>query len=349
MDVNLVTPHAVYNYGALLQAYGLRECLTGMGYDVSVYDFPLRKESRPHGLHEWMHVVLSKCCRALHRKSLRAGDRAFDRFIEQFPLNREANSPLYLVGSDQVWNPYNIDSVFSLEFTAPESRRASYAASMGISRIPEEFHSRFSSFLAGIESLSVREPEAAKAIRELTGRDCGVHIDPSFLLSAEQWRSVEEPLPIEEPYILVYALHMPKHLNQVVKECKKKYGCKVVLIDRRGYLNHLIACDIAVRNAGPREFLWLIDHARCVVTTSFHGTAFSTIFHKEFFSLVNPAAPSRINNLLNILQLSQRGLGGAEVPDLPEISYQTVDERIRREVDKSKQYLRNVAGEVMTQ
>jgi predicted amidohydrolase len=86
--------------------------------------------------------------------------------------------------------------------------------------------------------------------------------------------------------------------------------------------------------------LWLIDHASYVVTSSFHGVAFSTILNKKFAAVVNPSATSRIANLMRILSVPQVAI--EDLADAPDIDYAAINEAIQREKEKSMQYLKKV-------
>ena len=171
-----------------------------------------------------------------------------------------------VVGSDQVWNPHfgNYHQFF-LGF-APEEKRLSYAASISTMEIPAEEHDFFVQGLKGMKTLSVREQAGADLIEQLTGRKAEVHVDPTLLLTADEWRSVSRRPTWYHggEFLLTYFLgRRPAQIDAIAKEL----GLEVVnLLDEDIYEHYVTGVD---------EFLWAIDHASLVYTDSFHGSVFS--------------------------------------------------------------------------
>ena len=208
MKISIVTPHAVYNYGAVLQAYALYNYLLQGGHEVYMQDFPPHMGEPPKTLKEKLYVYASRFFRCCHKKSLKIGDSSFDRFIEQFETTSSTEMPLYIVGSDQVWNPANLDEIFSLEFASKDSGKISYAASMGVNKVPKGEEEKYRLMLERLQCLSAREAQTAQEIKRISGRDCSIECDPTFLLTREEWECQESSLNIEEPYVLLYLLHI---------------------------------------------------------------------------------------------------------------------------------------------
>lgn len=178
-----------------------------------------------------------------------------------------------VVGSDQVWNPHfgNYHQFF-LGF-APEEKRLSYAASISTMDIPAEEHDFFVQGLKGMKALSVREQAGANLIEQLTGRKAEVHLDPTLLLTADEWRSVSRRPTWYHggEYLLTYFLgRRPAQIDAIAEEL----GLTVVnLLDEAVYEHYVTGVD---------EFLWAIDHASLVYTDSFHGSVFSILFQTPF-------------------------------------------------------------------
>lgn len=333
-DISIVTPHSVYNYGALLQAYGLYSFIKKNGYSVGFYDFPLEKE-KITSFKGMIYLIIEKLFKGLYYIPLKKGDKAFDEFMSNYQLNRDESSKMYIVGSDQVWNPNNLNCFFDLS-RFESGYKISYAASFGVHKISDVQKKKYG-FLKDIKQISVREKTGADILKKMFNCEAEVHLDPSFLLTSSEWRKLEKPLNVSEGYILLYILHIPKNINEIVYEIQKRLKKKVVLIDRKGYLRRLIKCDEVIMEAGPAEFLWLIDHADYVVTSSFHGTVFSIIFQKSFYPLINKAFPSRISDLLKLLEISEN-----EDKDFKyqmKIDYKKTERIIEKERERSIEYL----------
>ena len=171
-----------------------------------------------------------------------------------------------VVGSDQVWNPhFGKYHQFFLGF-APEEKRLSYAASISTMDIPAEEHDFFVQGIKGMKALSVREQAGADLIEQLTGRKAEIHLDPTLLLTADEWRSVSRRPTWYHggEYLLTYFLgRRPAQIDAIAEEL----GLTVVnLLDEAVYEHYVTGVD---------EFLWAIDHASLGYTDSFHGRVFS--------------------------------------------------------------------------
>lgn len=344
------------SYGAVLQALALQSQLRELGCESQVLcpepqppkklkpSLPLTGglAQRILDTHKLLvHAALQRKYRNTHA-FIRAhvSVRYCGSYAELNAAPPEADA--YLAGSDQVWRPDRVDPFFFLAFAPEGSKKLSYAASMGSPDIPAEQLAAFRGGICGFDTLSVREPDNRRVIAALTDQPVHRHIDPVFLWSPEQWRGLARPYPgMDRPYILVYAIYWDHSLNRQLERLHRQTGMDVVVLAnswRRIYANRWIF------DADPGQFLWLVDHAAMVVTSSFHGTAMSVIFEKRFAAVINPAAASRITGLLEVLDIREaamEALFSGEQPD-----YAPVRERIRQEQARSRQYLNEVLASI---
>lgn len=343
MDFNIVTFHSAFNHGAVLQTVALQEFIKELGYSVGVYDY------RPSIIKPFSGVKgkFFKALRKANEKEYTEKENRFREFMENnLDLNLEMDSKIYLSGSDQVWNPTgSMNPMYFLRFVCDKSLRASYAASMGASKVPKEKEELFKRYINRFDKVSVREADVKDCVSKFYPGEISVNVDPTLLIKADFWRKYMREVPgLPEEFILAYILHLPKNANKIIKWLQKETGAKVVLIDGQGAMTHLVHNDIALHNAGPREFIWLINKAKVVVTSSFHGTAFSIIFHKEFYSIVNPAAPSRINNILNLVGLKpvNETDSAMDFARNLNVDWDSVDNVLCLEREKSADYIKSV-------
>lgn len=341
MDFNIVTFHTALNQGAVLQTLALQEFIAEQGYSVGVFDY------RPPIVNT-MPGIRGRAFRMLRHFNAQDYVQREERFKEfvssNLKLNMEMRSRIYLSGSDQVWNPTgSMNPMYFLQFVGDHSLRASYAASMGASKVPEMKRELFGQYISRFDAVSVREKEVKECVKDFYKGQITVNIDPTLLMNADFWKSYMRKVPnIPERYILVYILHLPKNANKLIAWLQKETNAKVVLIDGQGALTHLVHNDIALHNVGPREFLWLIHHAQSVVTSSFHGTAFSLIFQKEFYSIVNPQAPSRINHILGLVGLEPVKETDQTFRRNTSIAWERIAKVLQGEREKSAGYIRSV-------
>lgn len=320
MKASVITMTRTYNYGATLQAYALQEYVTSMGHECTVVDH--MNAGDKHRTLPLLDFSFGNLLMLPYKRRLERGFTRFEEFYrehmnmtapyqnEQQLLDAPPAADVYISGSDQVWNPRDakLDRFF-LNFAPPTAKRISFAASIGVSQIPADKRERMQALLSGIDGISLREVGARDELSALTDKPISVNCDPVFLLEAEKWRAAESPVKglVPGEYILCYLIYRPAWFSAWIRDMKKKTGKKIVVVGLQGFRR--IFCDRYVRDAGPREFLWLIDNAAAVVTTSFHGSAFSLVFGKPFVAIPDPPRPARIRSLLHLFGLPQNELG----------------------------------------
>lgn len=340
------------NYGSIFQAIGLKRTLDSLGYSSFIVQDEPKDKVIPVKSFPTIKTLLSKQgVRHLHTYLIRkkterlylSSQKFIDENLNFIYFNNyedlKRNPPtadFYLAGSDQIWNPRRCLPVCFLDFAPVNSPKLSYAASMGVADLPNEKRDIFTQYIESFDSLSVREKDNAELIKTVTGRDCEVHIDPSLLLSVEEWREYEEQRDVKESYILVYALYWNRKYNKELKKLKKDTGCRVIIVSST---LRPIFSDETLYDVTPGEFLWLMDHASYVVTSSFHGVALSILFNKQFATVISATAPSRIMNIMDVLSVEKRGI--ADLLNNP-INFAYTNEIIQQERTRSVRYLTNI-------
>lgn len=357
--VGIVTIHKINNYGAALQAYALNHHIRSLGHDAKTIDFRTYRVAESYKL---LHPVenrmdLVRNAQAMfYAGKLRRRKARFDRFLaEKVPMTDQAwysNEELraaeldfdtYICGSDQIWNTHcrNYDDAFILEFARGRGERISYAASLGASSIHPEMQERFRRELSEYRAVSVRESDAVSIIEPLAGKPVAHVCDPVLLLTPEQWRKTAAAPLMKEPYIFFY--HVKGDLpgmRAYVRALSERTGMKIVAVTMN--LREMLYPNVKHYDAGPAEFLSLIDNAAYVVTNSFHATAFSLLFRKKFM-VFSPrsSGPSRLTSILASSSLMDRvwDKGGC-TPIEGEIDYDAAWQRLRPFVDASAEFLK---------
>lgn len=364
MIIRTITCHHAYNHGAMLQAYALVEYLRSLGHDAAVIDYwpyymPRNKVNFdwvPQKFDYWGLRNLYRWLKKPYRQLEQARHDCLDSFFNQYILvtERKYNSidelrqeppiaDLYIAGSDQIWNttfPNGSDLAFYLSFGAPK-RKVSYAASFATSTLKEGSQDFVQAQLKNFDAISVRE-QSGHAILENLGYQGTVVVDPVFLLNSTQWDTMTENEPDEkDDYILAYDFELRNSsVGPVVKRLAALYDCQVYSVSplRHRYADkHFVAIS-------PNRFVSLIKHARCVVSNSFHGSAFSMIYNRDFF-VVNrkDGLNVRMRDLLNRYDLSDR-LISADFKDdvlLRDINYEQVNQQLKGDIDSSRSFLLN--------
>ena len=321
MKIAQLTLSGYFNYGNMLQKFALHHTLKKFTDSTEVLWLDGIKFFSESGIKRYAQCVLNPARKDnrdymdafLRREAIRQNKF---RDFENLHVNMRFDFPYlediaeeydyFVVGSDQVWNPRWYPSYIFLEFV-PREKKISYAASIGAPEIPDEKKEIFRRGISDFNHLSVREDDAVKIIKELTGRSSIVLPDPVLLLNEQEWLAVSQrPTWFKEKYrngfVLTYYLRrLPP---PEVKTLATELGLPVInLLDVENY-NHF--------TVGPAEFIWLFANASLVFTNSFHGVAFSILFKRPFLNreIENDksgvAMSNRMVTLLELFGLSDR-------------------------------------------
>lgn len=373
-----------HNFGSMLQAYATQAFLDEKGIQNETFDVSLLSDFK-NGKKKYyktqifspsfykakagmIGLIVKKKLNKKLKANFRLRDRAFQRFQDKYfrltePMTTykelgdfcSEQAENVIVGSDQLWLPVNVVAdYYTLNFVPDQVNKVAYATSFGVSRIPEKLKGEYSSFLNRINALSVREESGKKLVGQLTDNKCTVVCDPTLLLEKSDWEKIIDKEPvIKDKYIFCYFLGKTKEHRIFAEKVKKLTGYKIVSI------NH---CDEYVKysekfadekpyDVGPAEWINMIAHAEVVCTDSFHGTVFSLIFNKKFFSFrrftkkSKFSTNSRLDTLLNVAGLDGRIFSGSEAEEQirselsVDIDFNSVNEKLENYRRISSEFL----------
>jgi hypothetical protein len=355
-----ITYHSAHNFGAVLQAYALQQKLIQLGYENEIINLRTKQSIVAYKIFKPIKnikALLVNLISFLKYFSLSRGYVRFELFIDEMQktklfhtyeelVQNPPKADVYICGSDQIWNVTNfVNKAFFLRFGTKGVKKISYAASLGTSTIKEDKKDVFREMLSGIDCVGVRETTAKYLLKNEYNIDAQVNIDPVFLLSKDKWQLISKKPNIKKPYLLVYSLYNPPLLNKTLKAIKELYNLEVVVISSLGVTK--VYYDTLICDAGPEEFLGLIENATAVVASSFHGTAFSVILEKPFLSVVNPVLGSRIVDLLETLGLKDRVLNDInDINRLFNVDFTASNSIILEETENAVGYLKtSIDGE----
>lgn len=318
------------NFGACLQAYALQTVIKQEGNDCEIIQYtPVRALKKyPFPIKIALYVrneikgLKSEICSYENARS-----RSFYKFRRHFlsfgtkvynkipQLYKDIpNYDCFVTGSDQLWNPLihgeTNNKAYFLDFVPDEKKKIAYSPSIGIKQIPDNCKEEFIRLVKKIDVLSVREASGQKIIKELSGRECRIVLDPTLLLTKKEWLSIAAKPLYERPYIFCYLFSEREYIGKFIEHVKKCLSLDIVVIP---FTKREFESDcIKIKNAGPQEFISLIANATLVITDSFHATAFSINMNVPFYSLMRNAENernnmnSRIDNILTITGLEDR-------------------------------------------
>lgn len=355
MKIGILTYHRSQNYGALLQAIALRKVLADMGHEVTFIDywpayhrhmyalfsFPWMMSRK--GLKGKMSYLKSCINNRVYRKKRRDNFEKFiSEYIEPYTSSETEAYDIIFHGSDQIWrkqpeiNTYN--PVYFGRHQIRSNRKVSYAASMGILPERESDKLKFKDLLSNLDSISVRERDLLDLVVSLEYPDARQDIDPTLLLSSDDWISMFDLKKHEtgEKYALYYKIKDSFDVA-CLRRFAKSRGLKLKIIHSKATGKNT---DYQVTTAGPKQFMDLIYNANFVFTSSFHGLAFALRFHKPFLASFSNNG-GRAASLLSNLGLSDRLLEPRSeiMNNIDSINYMEVDSILEQMSFESKGFL----------
>lgn len=353
--VGILSRHAVPNYGSILQAFALQDSLDLMGAEAEYLDyriprdFPLADAMRTSGVLGPIRAI-PKAISARKFEAMREGLlRQSRRVIDAEGLkNLIAEYKVLCVGGDQVWNVMsdgNIEGAYLLEGAPEEAYKFSFSSSFGKNGLGACEDDRAAKAFARFDRLSVRE-ESGQEILESMGLDAVTVVDPVHLLTKAEWFECVEPRAprgVSGEYCLIYNLHPSREFDRYATVACETLGLEVVSI--RPSLRRTMGRNLYYPSLS--EFLWLFDNAVCVLTDSFHGTAFALLFNTPFIDILPERYAER-----NKAILSRYGLGSRISTELPakdlrlgDFDWASVNEALSANRNASKAFLVEVVGE----
>lgn len=338
------------NYGALLQAYALQKTLDNLDCDNVFLNFDLGVTAAPpRDLSKLPPLLRKKIEETVHYHDVRAG--LFSKFRQKYlrlserlsmkeaeGLNAEYDR--FIVGSDQVWN-YGVTSgnlLYALPFAEP-SKRFSYAASFGgrdgITQASDRFWKELSSFSA----ISLREEVGADICKEKTGITPEVNIDPSMLLTKEEWEQLISNSTGDsdgEHYVFLFLIEYDAAFASKAKAFADEHGLPLRVVTASYIPQFGFDC---FAQTGVNAWLKLIHDADYVFCDSFHATVFSILFEKNFMPNMSKAALAERSSRLSGL-LDKLGLKADDMNESPD--YVRIKQIIEAEREKSFVYIKKI-------
>ena len=365
MRIKTITCHDVYNAGASLQAYALVTYLRSLGHEVEIIDYKPDYLSNHYPLWGLNNSAFDKpIVRELYnlaklpgRIKARYSKRkvSFDAFRKEFlPITKRRytsneelkrdppQADVYFAGSDQIWNCFfrnGKDPAFYLDFAPAGAVKASYAASFATEDVAEEWKPQVRQWLSGLDYISVRESSGVEIIEHLGIPNSVQVLDPVFLLNREMWTAIEKLPERTEPYVLLYDCDRNPKMVQFARDLAKEHGWMLYSV------LPCEKCDRCFGQEGPQTFVGLVHNAEFVVSNSFHATAFSLIFQKQFVVFNrSESINTRMRDILKLVGAMNRLITDPD-QELQRIHYDEIEKKLNRAIQNSKKYIAEVLEE----
>lgn len=350
MKTGILTFANSINYGAALQALALKKSVESLGSEAVFIDHKCAAIDSASKLFDFKCALspaytvahLYNFPEALKRK------RVFQKFWDTHFAFEGDDPSLYdavITGSDQVWN-YQLtgdDWFYFLDFPKNGTKKASYAASFGLSEVSEHCKEAVRPLLKDFDHISVREATAADIVEEITGNRPEVVLDPTLLLNQDDWMEFADKTVSGKGYIFVYTIFNSDALWNFAYDLSEKTGLPIKTVSYSKLHQHNAEYSFT---AGPAQWLSFMKNADYVVTNSFHGFAFSVNFQKQFFYELPPKSSgvgSRLYNIAETFGLQDREIGKAD--EICNLDYTQISELLQQYRAQSLSFLNRMIKE----
>lgn len=365
-----MTINSAYNYGCVLQAWALQRYLEKLGHEAHIINYRIPEIDNVYRLFQARERFANRGLNAFYNGLRRIKFRMtqgprikkaakFEHFINE-TMNttrvyssfaeleeQDAGAPYdaLITGSDQVWNgsiTKGLKPAYFLEFDHSGKKKLSYAASIGKTELTNAEREFFTECLRKYDYIAVREQSAKELLAPLVKQDISVVVDPTLLLEKADFDALKQPARFKKPYILVHVIGKDAQLKKIAAMMSEKLGLPIVQNRmKKQYPNELGR----FADAGPEEFIGLIEGASFVVTNSFHATVFSIIYERNFITIPHKTYPERMTYLLEQAGLGDHLIASADALtedfDLPMPDYGKVKARLAVNQNASRDFLKN--------
>lgn len=353
MKIGILTYHYAHNYGAILQAVALSDYLTNIGHDVVFINYKNSNVSRIYKIFPSINFSIKSVLTYVPLSIMRflrfsSFQHYAKKHIKTISVNELAQLNCIIIGSDQVWNPKltnGLDKTYwgNIHCQCPI---IAYAPSIDKSSINQQEEDEIKHYLNNFSFISVREYTSKILLEKLTNKKIQVVADPTVLNDHLYWKNKCKKINSNR-YILAYYLRDKDEVLSIAKKIAKEKHMKLKIF--KGSTNwNPISKEMNI--AGPQKMLNYINNAHLVITSSFHGTALSILFHKNFYSIkCKDGNNERIHNLLKIVNLENRFIRNDDIWDIEEnINYIHVEQHLDEYRNTSFSYLREALSTIKT-
>lgn len=364
IKIDLITLQGVQNYGSVLQALATQSLFEELGANVTVIDYvkapnryenlartwgdgnPIKSLAMLPTINRWKSVF-----RLFNEKHLHLTDKTYTT-AEDF-AGYYSNADAYCTGSDQVWNSVwnrGILPELYLSFAPDDAYRFAFSASFGQSRLSDEEVSQTKAYIDKYSRISVREDSGLSILEEQYGyQGAAQTVDPTLCMPPDFWRGYTSERLIDDGYILIYNLNRSKEFDDYAVALAKKVGLKLVRLCTRYDQFYRPGKSVLVPTI--YEFINLIDNATCVLTDSFHASAFAMNMGTEPICIYPHEFGGRLASFLKLVHSEQRHAKGFDDFDVinRHVDFDGVRDVLDSERKKARHFLSSTFDDIRRQ
>lgn len=355
--IGVITWHYYENFGSALQIYALQVILEKLRTKVEIINYRNPKFGKYSKVKVILRLVMHYFTKYLGSANKKRYAYTFLRFQNRF-LNqgsviqtseklkkRASKYHSVLCGSDQIWAPNVFNPIYMLNFVNGQvTRKISYAASIGLDYLPADLVPVYTELLSDFNSISVREELGKELLYDRCGISSTVVLDPTLLLSSKEYQHLQRKVNTPGNFIFCYFLNADHEYQKTVQDFAREKNCEIIGWSAKENDSDWMTL---MQWIGPCEFLWLIEHAECIFTDSYHGTIFSLLYHKVFWTFERFRCDDPICQNSRLYQIEKHfGISNRIVQvdsprfDCLPMDYESFDRKLTELREKSINYLK---------
>lgn len=356
MKIGILTYHRSHNYGAILQAIGLRMYLEGIGHEAYFVDYWPQYHRKMYKVFPSLHTqglsirgrisgFLQDLCLfpSKYRRIQKFRD-FINQYIDPYCLPMTEYFDCVVCGSDQIWRKQTglkgkYNSIYFGGGNIDVGYYISYAGSMGEINLSNDDEAILKDLFSNFKAISVREENLAKTlIAKNIVKDLTVVADPTILLGSDKWNELLESskFSIKGRYVLYYKLMYDSFNDKVIKQFADSHDLQLITLE--GNIRIEDYFNGSITNADPLEMLSLIANADFVFTSSYHGLVFSLLFHRQVVCAFKHNKDRAIS-LLSYLDIPERLIDKSSTIPSSSIDYCKVEKRLEELAQASRDWL----------
>ena len=357
--IGIITFHCSYNYGSALQAYALQTFLNKKGYKTEIIDYRSEDFDQyrlvPHTLSKYTVKELLRMLiffpqywkrrlsfRKFWKKRFYLTKKVYSDWKQLYELNNKYD--IFICGGDQIWNldcTKGVNPAFFLEFVEENKSKISYAPSMAKDTFKKDYLLLLKKAINNLDYISVREKSSLDIVRSFTDKPVSVVLDPSLLIDRHSYIVKRPSHILEGAFIFLYSLDFDSSMIDYCTRLSKIYNLPIYYITQKeGLVIKKRLAGVDVFGSSPEEFLYFIEHAKYIITNSFHATIFSVVFKKQFCVFHRDTTGMRTRDFLAGIDLTNRAyFPGFNINEI--IDYQAVEKKLNKKRNESVKFLTN--------
>lgn len=356
--VGIVTWHYYANFGSGLQAFALQELLSKLGYEVNIINYrnPLFDNNTwwKNAIKFLLHYIVGPFSKRVYGKTLQGAKKFQNRYLHQTQLFSSEEKIINIIddyycivyGSDQIWAPNVYTPIYMGAYIPKGIRKISYAASIGLNEIPDHLVKKYKFNLSSFSAIAVREDEGKNLLKRKCDIEASVVLDPTLMIDVNKYKRMQQSVKgIKGEFIYCYFLNKEHQYREKVEKYAREQNLQIIGSSENKFDSEWMT---VLTNIGADQFLWLINNAKTVFTDSYHGTIFSLLFHKEFWTFVrfeenSPICQnSRIRQLQKYFHIGHRVINNKDsINESESINYDNFERQLSKLRQSSIIYLEN--------